>query len=189
VSELKHFLEFAERGPRAFAEIVTGSTGDFESPFEQYVASALQSRGWTIHTQVGVSEFRIDLGVVHPDTPGIYVAGVECDGATYHRSATARDRDKLREQVLRDLGWEIVRVWSHDWWIDRDTTLSRLDAQLRTLLEQSRKKRAAAPAPDPPPGPIAEPDEGDLPAEPHPELAVSTGGGPSGAIRRRIPCH
>lgn len=148
VSELKHFLEFAERGPRAFAELVSGSTGGFESPFEEYVASALQSRGWTVHTQVGASAFRIDLGVIHPDAPGIYLAGVECDGATYHRSATARDRDKLRQQVLRGLGWEILRVWSTDWWIDRESTLNGLDAALNSLLKESRSKRAvAAPVP------------------------------------------
>jgi hypothetical protein len=126
---------------------------------------------------VGASDFRIDLGVVHPDAAGIYVAGIECDGATYHRSATARDRDKLREQVLRDLGWEILRVWSTDWWIDRETTLSRLDTQLRTILEQSRNKRTAAPVPEPPPSLVTEPDDEELPEETHAELAAAAGGG------------
>lgn len=163
VSELKHFLDFAERGPRAFAELVKRSTGDFESPFEEYVSSALQSRGWTVHTQVGASDFRIDLGVVHPDAAGIYVAGVECDGATYHRSATARDRDKLREQVLRDLGWEILRVWSTDWWIDRETTLNTLDERLRAILEKSRTRRAEAHKLAPHLGSISEPDQSDSP--------------------------
>lgn len=143
VSELKHFLEFAERGPRAFAETVTGSLGDFESPFEQYVAAALKSRGWAVHTQIGASDFRVDLGVVHPDAPGIYLVGIECDGATYHRSATARDRDKLREQVLRDLGWTVLRVWSTDWWLDRDSTLNELDRKLRSILEESRTQWSA----------------------------------------------
>jgi very-short-patch-repair endonuclease len=142
VAELKHFMEFAERGPRAFAEFVAAGTGEFDSQFEQYVASALQSKGWEVHSQVGVSAFRIDLGVVHPDAPGAYLAGVECDGATYHRSATARDRDKLREQVLRGLGWRILRVWSTDWWLDRETTLGRLDAGLREALEQERAGRS-----------------------------------------------
>lgn len=145
VADLKYFLEYAERGSRAFAEHVLGSVGGFESPFEEYVAKALQSRGWTIHTQIGASAFRIDLGVVHPDAPGIYLAGVECDGATYHRSATARDRDKLRQQVLCDLGWKIARVWSTDWWLDRESTLDTLDAKLNSILEESRRKRAAAP--------------------------------------------
>ncbi|EGQ63516.1 hypothetical protein GGI1_19914, partial [Acidithiobacillus sp. GGI-221] len=63
---------------------------------------------------------------------------------TYHRSATARDRDKLREQVLRGLGWDILRVWSTDWWIDAAGTLDKLDAKLRVLLEISRVKRAEA---------------------------------------------
>jgi hypothetical protein len=81
--------------------------------------------------------------VVHPDFAGRYLAGVECDGATYHRSATARDRDKLREQVLRGLGWEIVRIWSTDWWVNPGGTLERVHAALTELLEKDRERQAA----------------------------------------------
>lgn len=144
VRDLKLFLEFAERGARALAENTEGSRGDFESPFEEAVAAALAGKGWELHTQIGASTFRIDLAVVHPDAKGVYLSGIECDGATYHRSATARDRDKLREQVLRGLGWDILRVWSTDWWIDASSTLEKLDAKLRALLETSRTKRADA---------------------------------------------
>jgi very-short-patch-repair endonuclease len=142
VRDLKHFMEFAERGPRALAEATKGSLGDFESPFEEAVAAALSSKGWQVQTQIGASSFRIDLGIVHPDAPGTYLCGVECDGATYHRSATARDRDMLREQVLRGLGWEILRIWSTDWWIDRIGTLDRVQQALEFLLERSRAARA-----------------------------------------------
>ena len=142
VKDLKHFMEFADRGSRAIAEAVQGSVGDYESPFEQAVAEALASRGWLVHPQVGVSSFRIDLGVVDPDAPGSYLAGVECDGATYHRSATARDRDKLREQVLRDLGWKIIRIWSSDWWIDAAGELEKVDSRLKVLLDRKRVERA-----------------------------------------------
>lgn len=142
VRDLKHFLEFAERGTRALAEVNRGSVGDFESPFEEAVAVALSRKGWQVHTQIGASAFRIDLAVVDPDAPGSYLAGVECDGATYHRSATARDRDMLREQVLRGLGWEILRVWSTDWWIDKESTLERLHLRLKGSLEASRERRA-----------------------------------------------
>ena len=142
VRDLKHFLEFAERGPRALAEATRGSQGDFESPFEEAVASALAGKGWELHTQIGASLFRVDLAVVHPDARGSYLTGIECDGATYHRAATARDRDMLREQVLRGLGWEILRVWSTDWWIDRAGTLEKLDAKLGALLATSRTRRA-----------------------------------------------
>ena len=141
VRDLKHFLEFAERGARALAEAHHGSKGDFDSPFEAAVAAALGRKGWQVHTQIGASSFRIDLGVVHPDLPGRYLAGVECDGATYHRSATARDRDKLREQVLRGLGWEIQRIWSTDWWVDPGGTLERVHARLTELLAQDRERR------------------------------------------------
>lgn len=141
VRDLKHFLEFAERGTRALAEANRGSVGDFESPFEEAVAAALMRKGWQVHTQVGASAFRIDLAVVHPDASGSYLAGIECDGATYHRSATARDRDMLREQVLRGLGWEIFRVWSTDWWIDKEGTLERLHLRLQSALDLSRERR------------------------------------------------
>lgn len=141
VRDLKHFLEFAERGPRALAEAHHGSQGGFDSPFEAGVAAALDRKGWQVHTQIGASSFCVDLGVVHPDLAGRYLAGIECDGATYHRSATARDRDKLREQVLRGLGWEIVRIWSTDWWVNPGGTLEQVHCKLTKLLEQDRKRR------------------------------------------------
>ena len=134
VRDLKHFLEFAERGPVALSEAVSGSLGTHESPFEQAVAQGLESRGWTVTPQVGVSRYRIDLGVVHPQRPGDFLAGVECDGASYHSAATARDRDKVREGVLRQLGWRIVRIWSTEWWVDKAGALDRLDSQLKAIL-------------------------------------------------------
>ena len=142
VADLKHFLEFAQRGVKALAQASPGSVGDFDSPFEVAVAQALKERGWTVHPQVGASSFRIDLGVVDPDAPGEYLCGVECDGATYHRCATARDRDKLREMQLRELGWQIVRIWSTDWWVDRHGTLEKVHAKLQALYEQRSQRRA-----------------------------------------------
>ncbi|MGN5478211.1 DUF3320 domain-containing protein [Cupriavidus basilensis] len=136
-------MEFAERGARALGEAVAGSLGGFDSPFEQAVHAALTAKGWNLHTQVGVSSFRIDLGVVDPDAPGAYLAGVECDGATYHRSATARDRDKLREQVLRGLGWDILRIWSTDWWIDAEGTAEKVHLRLSDLVANKRAAETA----------------------------------------------
>jgi superfamily I DNA and/or RNA helicase len=110
--DFKHFLEYAERGLGALARAAAPLDRDPESPFKDAVRKALEERGWILHAQVGV---RVDLGIVHPDAPGANFAGVECDGASYHRSATARDRDLLRDRVLRGLGWRIHRVWSTDW--------------------------------------------------------------------------
>jgi very-short-patch-repair endonuclease len=141
VRDLRLFLEFAQKGAKAFMAEIQGSRGDFESPFEKAVAEALTQKGWTVHPQVGVSSFRIDLGVVDPDMPGRFLAGVECDGATYHRAATARDRDRLREHVLRELGWDILRVWSTQWWTSRERAIEKLHGQLNQLLQAARENR------------------------------------------------
>ena len=140
VRHLKAFLDYAERGPVALHAQDKGSVGGFDSPFEEAVSLQLQARGWQVVSQIGVSAFRIDLGIVHPDKPGAYLAGIECDGATYHRSATAQDRDKIREQILRHLGWEILRIWSTDWWSNNQSATDKLHNALTELLERKREE-------------------------------------------------
>lgn len=144
VLHLKNYLDYAERGAVALPSMDAGSMGPAENPFEESVAAGLRARGWEVRTQIGVSGFRIDLGIVHPDRAGVYLAGVECDGATYHRSATARDRDQIREGVLRNLGWEILRVWSTDWFMRPGPALDRIDLALKGLLEESRGRAGAS---------------------------------------------
>jgi very-short-patch-repair endonuclease len=159
IRDFKHFLEFAERGPRALAEAFAPTGRDTESPFEEAVKKALESQGWEVHTQIGVSKFRVDLAVVHPDAPGRYLAGIECDGATYHRSATARDRDRLREHILTKLGWRIRRIWSTEWWMDAERAFEALHARLTADLQDDRSSPKTAEAtpdePTPPQGDVA----------------------------------
>lgn len=143
VHDLKAFLDYALKGPVAIAGRAEGSVGDYDSPFEEAVAAALVGLGWQVDPQVGVSGFRVDLGIIHPDLPGAYLAGVECDGATYHRSAVARDRDKTRQLVLENLGWSIVRVWSPDWWYDSQSAIDAVHTRLNDLLAESREQAAA----------------------------------------------
>lgn len=145
VEDLKHYLEFAERGPRALAEQTHAAYGidQFDSDFEQFVAWSLREKGWQVQTQVGVSKFRVDLGIVHPDAPGRYLAGVECDGATYHSAPTARDRDRVRHAVLENLGWRIIRLWSTDYFVDPVAAIDRIDDQLRVLLAKDQENQAA----------------------------------------------
>lgn len=143
VRDLKHFIEFAERGPRALAEAIQGSVGEHESPFEEAVAHALTRKGWAVVPQIGVSRFRIDLGIVHPDRPGDYLVGVECDGASYHSAATARDRDKVRAAILEGLGWKLVRIWSTDWWVDKVGAAERLYFKIQAILEESRATQSS----------------------------------------------
>ncbi|MDQ6832203.1 MAG: DUF3320 domain-containing protein, partial [Chloroflexota bacterium] len=111
---LRAYLEFAERGPIALLGEITAEGGEPESPFEEAVVTALQAHGLRVVSQVGVGGFRIDIGIKDEATDR-YLLGIECDGATYHSSRTARDRDRLRQQVLENLGWRIHRIWSTDW--------------------------------------------------------------------------
>lgn len=142
VEHLKHYLEFAEKGPIALAEQSTADYGvdQFDSDFEQAVAWALRDKGWKVQTQIGVSKFRVDLGIIHPDHPGVYLAGVECDGATYHGSPSARDRDRVRHLILENLGWRLVRLWSTDYFQDPAEALAKIDRRLNDILEEGRSK-------------------------------------------------
>jgi very-short-patch-repair endonuclease len=147
IEHLKNYLEFAERGPIALTEYSTANHGvdQFDSDFEQAVAMALRAKGWKVQTQVGVSKFRVDMGIIHPDYPGEYLAGVECDGATYHGSPSARDRDRVRQAILENLGWRIVRLWSTDYFQDPGYAMGKLHERLETALtvDRAQKKRLA----------------------------------------------
>jgi very-short-patch-repair endonuclease len=156
VADLKCFLDYAERGPVAIAERRSGEgEGECESPFEIQICDALRDKGYTVHPQVGCSGYRIDLGVLDPERPGRYLLGIECDGANYHRSKTARDRDKLRESILIGLGWTIHRVWSTDWWERPTEELARIEAAIEaasqtihvpeTVADPAAQRIAAAP--------------------------------------------
>jgi very-short-patch-repair endonuclease len=129
---LRAFLDFAETGKLAVGE---DTGGEFDSPFEEAVAMALQDRGYKVKSQVGVSSFRIDLGILHPDKPGKFVLGIECDGAAYHSSRSARDRDRLRQQVLEGLGWQLYRIWSTDWFRRPAKEIERLVAAIDKAIE------------------------------------------------------
>ena len=147
VEHLKHYLEFAEKGPIALAEQSTAAYGvdQFDSDFEQAVAWALRDLGWQVQTQIGVSKFRVDLGIVHPDSPGLYLAGVECDGATYHGSPSARDRDRTRQAILENLGWRLIRLWSTDYFRDSEAAIEAIHDRLNEILAGDRERAVAEP--------------------------------------------
>jgi len=151
---IRQFLEYAEHGPSVLSAIV-GATSDVlgisESPFEEQVANEIRALGWSVDTQVGVHKFRVDIGIRHPQNPGVYLAGVECDGATYHSGETARDRDIGRQQILEKLGWKIFRIWSPDWFRAKDKVLRELHAFLSSLLEDDQGDNGNGSAPDPKP--------------------------------------
>lgn len=112
VAALKLLLNFARTGRMSGSQ---PSGREHDSVFEEQVAAALQREGYEVRPQIGIAGFYIDLAVFDPKFPGRYVLGIECDGAAYHSSRSARDRDRLRQAVLEDHGWIIHRIWSTDW--------------------------------------------------------------------------
>ena len=119
---LKAYLEYAASGR---LEIGRGE-GEPDSDFETMVGEVLSEWGYQPTYQVGVAGYRIDIGVKHKDYKNGYLAGIECDGATFHSSLSARDRDRLRQEQLEALGWRIYRVWSTDWFANPDKETEKM---------------------------------------------------------------
>jgi len=129
VLAFRNYLKFVESQS---LEAGRPSGREPDSPFEVVVAEAIQRHGYEVDCQVGVANYFIDLAVRHPEKPGTYLLGVECDGAIYHSARAARDRDKYRQAVLEGLGWEIFRIWSTDWF-------ENAEAETRKLIEHAQR--------------------------------------------------
>lgn len=150
---LRRYLDFAARGVDAL-ESQRLATAEPDTPFEEAVRCALLDRGLDVRSQVGCGPYRIDLAVVDPERPGQYLLGIECDGATYHSSQTARDRDRLREQVLENHGWRLVRIWSTDWWRNPERQVDRvMQAVEEASVQQAERSPAGLVEPNAPNSP------------------------------------
>ena len=138
VKALKVFLEYAETKNLKSAEKVGKDT---ESPFEDSVYDFLRNNNYIVKKQVGCAGFRIDLAIVDPESPGRYIIAIECDGAKYHSSKVARDRDRLRQQILEGLGWKIHRIWSTDWFKNRKNSERELLNAIEIAKNPSETKK------------------------------------------------
>jgi very-short-patch-repair endonuclease len=126
--DLRDYIAFARTGTYQQGRL-TGREPD--SDFEVAVATVVREAGYSVTPQFGVAGYFIDLAVRHRDRSGPYLLGIECDGAPYHSSFSARDRDRLRQQVLEGLGWKIHRIWSTDWYRDPHAQTQRLIEAIR----------------------------------------------------------
>ena len=148
VRALKNFLKYAETGELEVAR-ETGKAPD--SPFELEVIEALRDRNYEVEPQVGTAGYFIDIAVKDPEYPGRYVLAIECDGAAYHNSRSARDRDRLRQGVLEGLGWNFHRIWSTDWFRNPQQETTRVVAAIEAARARIAERRHALPevAPEP----------------------------------------
>ena len=131
VELLRQYLEYAGSG----GQVLGSAAHDVPlNPFELSVQRGLRRRGIPATPQYGVSGYRIDFACAHPDKPGLMVLALEADGASYHSSPTARDRDRLRQQVLEDEGWRVHRIWSTSWFSDSEAELDKAEAAWRAAV-------------------------------------------------------
>ncbi len=147
VQTLRNYIEYAEKGP-TIIDIPSQKAGVYESHLDEDVASEIQKLGYEVVPQVGCSGYKINIGVIDPVNSGCYLMGVECDGTTYRSSSSARDRDRLREQVLKGLGWCIHRVWSPSWIARRDSEVKRLKDALEFAQKLQLDKESLKPSVD-----------------------------------------
>jgi very-short-patch-repair endonuclease len=139
---LRQYLQYVESDGRNLGDQVMEKPA--LNPFEVDVRDTLSRRGLNLVAQYGCSGFWIDLAVKHPTQPGRYVLALECDGASYHSSESARDRDRLRQEQLERLGWRFHRIWSSEWFYAKHTAVDKVLAAYKSALENPAPGRAAA---------------------------------------------
>jgi len=128
---LKRYLKYARTGE---LDLPKSTDKEADSLFEEDVAHELRQHGYEIEHQVGSAGFLIDLGVLHPENSSEFILGIECDGASYHSAKSARDRDRIRQQVLERIGWTIYRIWSTDWFKNKEKEVGKLLQKIDWLL-------------------------------------------------------
>lgn len=136
---LKRFLEYAKTGRLALqAEALeTGNEETAHDAVTQKVARMLQDRGYQVDLYVGRSAFKVDIAVRNPHDEGSYLCGILCDNPKYYVTKTVRDREICRPEVLRHLGWKLLRLWSVDWFLNPEATFERLCQALEVLLKEA----------------------------------------------------
>ena len=142
---LRAYLDYAQNGEDALERMIVSSGEDeFDSEFELEVCEYLRDQGFTVDTQVGCSGYRIDLALRKPNSSH-YLLAIECDGATYHNSKNARDRDSLRQRVLENMGWQFYRIWSTDWYQNKSVEKERLLQAAKAAVEKGNNPQPSAP--------------------------------------------
>jgi len=152
VQDLAELLVFARNGGGA-ARAAEAAGGDAApaSPVTAAIARALVERGWIVRHQVGCGAYKVDLAIVDPNDADRFVLAIEHDGAAYASAAAARDRDRLRAQVLGQLGWRVHRIWTLDWWADPEREVARAHGAIIAAVAASRRRPQTTP-PAPPTG-------------------------------------
>jgi hypothetical protein len=147
VKDLKRFLKFARGAARAedAAAMATDRTA-IRDRHRDEVADALRGRGLHVMTDVGLSDFRLDLVLARPERPDRVVLPVLLDGEAWHSRPTVSDRDVLPVEVLtRLMGWpSVARIWWPMWLQNRERAIDELMEEFEVAEELLDEADAAA---------------------------------------------
>ncbi|MFO0218514.1 MAG: DUF4011 domain-containing protein [Planctomycetota bacterium] len=135
VNAMRDFLEFCQTRQVPDRQIDSGRPPGSE--FEVAVGRVISEFGLRYVPQVGVAGFFIDIGVLAPQSETDFLLGIECDGASYHSSKSARDRDRLRQEIIESRGWRIHRIWSTDWYQNQKFEIQRLREAIGECVERT----------------------------------------------------
>ena len=142
---LKDYLSYAASGGKEGVQLPAQGRPDpnlATSGLEDDIYDALTGEGLPMQRRVGRSSYRVDLAVEDRDRPGSFMLGILCDGDSYRSGRTARDRDRLREKVLKGLGWRTHRIWARDWATDREGEIAEVMNALVRIEEAKRIEKA-----------------------------------------------
>lgn len=156
VAGLKAFLEYAEKGKNAMA-VNSGFHSLRGKSLVDLVAERIREQGYEVHTHIGCSGYRVDMGVVHPERKSEYLLGILCDGENYREAKTVRDREIIQQDVLRLLGWRLHRVWTMDWIDNAEKVMSGIMTAIADAAAKEQEKEESSPEEELPVG--AEPDQ------------------------------
>lgn len=137
VEGLKHFLDFAEKQVIFEPARANRTTKNLAIP--KSIAKALSNKGYAVKTEVGLSDFKIDIAVIDPRDSTNYILGILLDGETYLNTQTARDREIVQPTVLKGLNWNVVRIWSVDWFKQSDVIINRIIGVINEIIHDENK--------------------------------------------------
>ncbi|WP_160676553.1 DUF3320 domain-containing protein [Clostridium sp. C8-1-8] len=141
VAQLKAFLEFAKNGKNSLPSKVSNASSIKHNNIERLIAEKIKTLGYEVHTNIGASEYKIDIAIVNPNKKGQYILGIMCDGNNYKAANTSRDRNILQGSVLKSLGWNIHRLWILDWWDNQGKEFNKIKLAVENAIEADGKKQ------------------------------------------------
>ncbi len=133
-AHLKAFLDYAEKGMRKQAAYADDAPHG-KNGLADAACDLLQRHGYTVHRNIGRSGYKIDVGVMSPTDANQFVVGIECDGDAYAALPTTRDRELGRFSVLNNLGWNMIRLWSAEWFADRASAEAKLLQEVAEAIQ------------------------------------------------------